>query len=187
MSRRLLAIVCVTLAGFGLLASNTEAQGSFWVLVNGALRSSRGIQVGNGSLAAPAYSFASNTNGGFYNAGSGSIGVSVSGLYNGAWGFEGQGQITLPAAGSVGFASNSSAGSAADSKLTRVVAGVIGSNGQLQVTATTVAGLPTCNSTTKGAHGFVTDANAATFGTAAATGGANNVPVYCDGTSWKIG
>lgn len=52
---------------------------------------------------------------------------------------------------------------------------------------TTVGALPTCNAGAKGARSFVTDANAATFLTAAAAGGANNVPVVCDGTSWKIG
>ncbi len=59
--------------------------------------------------------------------------------------------------------------------------------GYVQTGAVAVASLPTCNAAAKGARHFVTDANAATFLTAAAGGGANNVPVVCDGTSWKIG
>jgi hypothetical protein len=38
-----------------------------------------------------------------------------------------------------------------------------------------------------GARAFVSDANATTFGTVAAGGGANAVPVYSDGTNWRIG
>jgi hypothetical protein len=34
---------------------------------------------------------------------------------------------------------------------------------------------------------FVTDANATTFATTVAAGGANNVPVVCNGTNWIIG
>lgn len=53
--------------------------------------------------------------------------------------------------------------------------------------ATTVAALPTCNSAAQGTRLFVTDANSATFMATAAGGGANNMPVVCDGTNWKIG
>lgn len=54
----------------------------------------------------------------------------------------------------------------------------------------TVGGLSTCNSAAKGARSFVTDANAtftAGIGAVVAAGGANNVPVTCDGTNWRIG
>jgi hypothetical protein len=54
-------------------------------------------------------------------------------------------------------------------------------------TPVTVSGLPTCNSSAKGAHAFVTDATATTFLSTVAGGGSNNVPVVCDGTNWKIG
>ena len=37
------------------------------------------------------------------------------------------------------------------------------------------------------AKDFVTDATATTFGTVVVGGGANKVPVWCDGTAWKIG
>lgn len=54
----------------------------------------------------------------------------------------------------------------------------------------TVGTLATCNATSKGARSFVTDANAAFtagIGAVVAAGGANNVPVTCDGTNWRIG
>jgi hypothetical protein len=54
-------------------------------------------------------------------------------------------------------------------------------------TPVTVSGLPTCNSGAQGAHAFVTDANATTFNTTVAGGGSNKLPVFCDGTNWKIG
>lgn len=38
-----------------------------------------------------------------------------------------------------------------------------------------------------GVRGFVTDANATTFASVVAGGGANGVPVYNDGTDWRIG
>lgn len=38
-----------------------------------------------------------------------------------------------------------------------------------------------------GARGFLTDANSTTFGSIVAGGGANFVPMYADGTNWRIG
>jgi Pectate lyase superfamily protein len=49
----------------------------------------------------------------------------------------------------------------------------------------TVATLP--GSPVKGWVAMVTDANATTFASTVAGGGSNNVPVYYDGTNWKIG
>ena len=51
----------------------------------------------------------------------------------------------------------------------------------------TVATLPSAVTSGKGARSFVTDALAPTFGTTVVTGGAIAVPVYSDGTSWKVG
>ena len=62
--------------------------------------------------------------------------------------------------------------------------------GYVQTGATVVGSLPSCAAGTKGARLFVTDANAtftAGIGAVVAAGGANNVPVTCDGTSWRIG
>lgn len=60
----------------------------------------------------------------------------------------------------------------------------------VQTGAVAVGSLPACGAGTKGARHFVTDANAAFtagIGAVVAAGGANNVPVTCDGTSWRIG
>ena len=51
----------------------------------------------------------------------------------------------------------------------------------------TVATLPSAVTSGKGARSFVTDALAPTFGTTVVTGGAVAVPVYSDGTNWKVG
>lgn len=57
--------------------------------------------------------------------------------------------------------------------------------GKLQLTPTTVAGLGSAS--TAGQRTFVTDANATTFHSVVAGGGANFVPVFSDGTDWRIG
>jgi hypothetical protein len=51
----------------------------------------------------------------------------------------------------------------------------------------TVATLPAAATAGAGARAFVTDANATTFASVVAGGGANGVPVYSDGTNWRIG
>lgn len=63
-----------------------------------------------------------------------------------------------------------------------VLRGVLRAN-----TTYTVAGLPLVADAGAGARAFVTDANATTFAAIVAGGGANGVPVYCDGTNWRIG
>ncbi len=51
----------------------------------------------------------------------------------------------------------------------------------------TVAQLPAASSVKAGTRGFVSDANATTFASIVAGGGANTVPVYSDGMNWRIG
>ena len=51
----------------------------------------------------------------------------------------------------------------------------------------TVATLPSAATSGVGARSFVTDATAPTFGATVAGGGAVAVPVYSDGTNWKVG
>ena len=51
----------------------------------------------------------------------------------------------------------------------------------------TVATLPSAATSGKGARSFVTDALAPAFGATVVTGGAVAVPVYSDGTNWKVG
>jgi len=57
-------------------------------------------------------------------------------------------------------------------------------NGLFKLQSYTVATLPTG---TVGSKSFVTDALAPTFGAAVVGGGAVGIPVYHDGTSWKVG
>lgn len=70
------------------------------------------------------------------------------------------------------------------------VSGNLSMNGYLKSGAVAVASLPAAAAGLKGARHFVTDANAtftAGIGAVVAGGGANNVPVTCDGTNWRIG
>jgi hypothetical protein len=57
----------------------------------------------------------------------------------------------------------------------------------LPLTNYTVATLPSAVTSGKGARSFVTDALTPTFGATVVTGGAVAVPVYSDGTNWKVG
>lgn len=47
--------------------------------------------------------------------------------------------------------------------------------------------LPSASATFEGARAYVNDANATTFNSIVASGGSNKVPVFCDGTNWRIG
>lgn len=60
-------------------------------------------------------------------------------------------------------------------------------SGAIRTGSYTVATLPSASASGAGARAFVTDANATTFAAVAAGGGANGVPVYSDGTNWRIG
>lgn len=51
----------------------------------------------------------------------------------------------------------------------------------------TVANLPSASEAGAGARAMVTDATATTFASTVAGGGANTVPVFSNGTDWKIG
>ena len=55
------------------------------------------------------------------------------------------------------------------------------------LTVYTVATLPSAATSGAGARSFVSDASAPTFGSTVAGGGAVTVPVYSDGTNWKVG
>lgn len=57
----------------------------------------------------------------------------------------------------------------------------------IKTTGVLVSNLPSASVSGAGARAFVTDATATTFASTVAGGGANNVPVYSDGTDWKIG
>ena len=51
----------------------------------------------------------------------------------------------------------------------------------------TVSALPSASTVGVGVRSFVSDATATTFASTVAGGGTNKVPVYSDGTNWKIG
>jgi len=51
----------------------------------------------------------------------------------------------------------------------------------------TVATLPGADTLGAGARAFVIDSSVSTFGTTVAGGGTTKVPVYSDGTDWKVG
>jgi hypothetical protein len=70
------------------------------------------------------------------------------------------------------------------------IAGNIKSTGYQRTTPVTVATLPAAATAGAGARHFVTDSTVAAsgnFGAAVTGGGSNIVPVYSDGTSWRIG
>jgi len=56
----------------------------------------------------------------------------------------------------------------------------------VQTTPTTFSQLPNAVGNA-GARAFITDCNVATFGSAAAGGGSNQVPVWSNGTNWYVG
>jgi hypothetical protein len=60
--------------------------------------------------------------------------------------------------------------------------------GQLTLSGVyTVATLPSAVYSGVGARAFVTDSSVSTFGTTVVGGGSTKVPVYSDGTNWKVG
>ena len=64
---------------------------------------------------------------------------------------------------------------------------IVQSNKPVQLPVYTVATLPSPASAYTYCKAFVSDATATTFASIVAGGGANKVPVYCDGTNWRIG
>ncbi len=57
----------------------------------------------------------------------------------------------------------------------------------VKVEAVTVANLPSAVTAGAGARAMVSNASATTFNSIVAGGGANIVPVFSDGTNWRIG
>ncbi len=79
-----------------------------------------------------------------------------------------------------------SSGSSQNTHASAFTIGVIGDTIVQIKKAQTVANLPTCNAGAQGSMAVVTDANATTFHTTAAGGGANVMKVFCDGTNWYL-
>ena len=57
----------------------------------------------------------------------------------------------------------------------------------IQTTPVVVASLPAAGTAGAGARAFVSDANDTAFNAVVAGAGANNLPVFSDGTAWRIG
>lgn len=57
----------------------------------------------------------------------------------------------------------------------------------VKTTPVAVANLPAAATAGAGARAFVTDATSTTFNAALSGGGANSVPVFSDGSAWKVG
>lgn len=57
----------------------------------------------------------------------------------------------------------------------------------IKVSGVTFANLPAAATAGAGARAFCTDSDTATFNATVAGGGANSVPVFSDGTNWKVG
>jgi hypothetical protein len=63
-----------------------------------------------------------------------------------------------------------------------------GTNGPLTISqGYTVATLPTCNTASKGARAFVTDAASPTWNSPVTGGNSNTIPVFCNGNAWVGG
>lgn len=60
-------------------------------------------------------------------------------------------------------------------------------SGYARTVPTTVAALPAAVAGLTGTRAFVTDATVTTFASIVVGGSSNDVPVYCDGTNWRIG
>ena len=56
-----------------------------------------------------------------------------------------------------------------------------------KLTPTTVSGLPVAGTAGAGARAMVTDSGSTTFNDVASGGGATTIPVFSDGTDWRIG
>jgi len=64
---------------------------------------------------------------------------------------------------------------------------VIINNYTVSTTVYTVATLPSAVTSGAGTRTFVSDSSVTTFNTTVASGGANTVPVFSNGTNWKVG
>jgi hypothetical protein len=77
--------------------------------------------------------------------------------------------------------------SSADEIMRLTNAGNLICAGTIRTNPVTVAALPSAATAGEGARAFVTDADSTTFNAAAVGGGSNKVPVFSDGSVWKVG
>jgi len=69
----------------------------------------------------------------------------------------------------------------------KITGAAAGSTSWIKVPAVAVSALPSAATAGVGARSFVNDALAPVFGSAVASGGTVNVPVYSNGTNWFVG
>lgn len=185
----------IRLTGFGWKTNATAAsQEVDWIVENQPVQ----------AAAAPDYSlvFSSQVNAGGYkrvltvgdvlgSPTTGALWLKVNGTpsaTNYALANDSTGNITVNAetGGVVALSVNSVVGLTASASAIVVTAGL-----PVQTVEIAVGSLPTCNAGAAGSRSSVNDSNAASFtagiGAVVAAGGTTHVPVYCDGTNWRIG
>jgi hypothetical protein len=179
--------------------------------VNGNVRVSGGFRAGDGVLVGPSYSFNGALNSGMWHSSGGDLNFSRAGVLvqsntanqtlmrSGATSTPGMSFIGDPNTGWFNPTADVLAGSTGGFERLRIVstgnAGfnttapstTLHVNGPIRHAVYTVATLPAAGTVGSGTRAAVTDANATTFASIVAAGGANGVPVYSDGTNWRIG
>jgi len=153
-----------TVGGSNVINIATGTNNQTLNIANGTATGTKTIDIGGGG--------ASVTNLSLANTSSGSASVVIGGSTDNT--------ITIANSGGVSNIQSITIGSTVGSSTTTV-------NGILKQQTYTVATLPSASTSGVGARSFVTNALAPTFGATVVTGGAVAVPVYSDGTNWKVG
>lgn len=164
----------------------------------------------NGTAALPSLSFAGDATKGWYSDAANVVRLAIQGVRIASFTASGLSLLGNGFTLDIGAAGDASIGRGAASTITvgtsttgvRLNASVDGtltvqnfagsagahvSSLRVQTTTVAVSALPTCNAAMSGARASVNDANATTFLSTVAAGGANVVPVFCNGTNWVIG
>ena len=133
---------------------------------------------------------------GFGSGGGGVMGVTYSG--SNVFGFTAFNYHTFAGTQYLGFTSGAGGGGP-DIAMYRNAAGVLELNNgtagtfrdlyarNVRTQSVAVASLVAAATAGAGARAFVNDSSVTTFGSTVSAGGANLVPVYSDGTNWKVG
>ena len=145
-----------------------------------------------GAVGAPSLALSANPTTGVWWRNSNAFNLSFQGTMR--YEFGAGGDLNIGGGSLVGLLMNGvNAQTVNDTGVCRVSSGVVEvNNGSaagfavIRTNATVVASLPSAATVGAGARSFVTDANATTFMSTVAGGGANKVPVVSDGANWKI-
>lgn len=154
------------------------------ILIGGVIKLDHGITLAATWSTADDFKTSGNL-----SAGNNAFWVQASGAFSallwngGIWGWTPDGSASGSSVLDTGFARPAAA-------LIDCNNGTAGGAAQLRLNGVTVANLPAASNTYKGARATVTDATqtlTAGIGTVVAGTGGNVVPVFCDGTNWRIG